>query len=71
MEEEKEKKKRYTQAQNKATQKYIAANLEEIRFRVKKGEKKKYVAAAAAADMSMTQFFILAADEKIKKEGLL
>lgn len=65
-----EKKSRYTPAQNKATQKYIAANLEDIRFRVRKGEKQKYVDAAAAAGLSMTQFFISAADEKIEREVL-
>lgn len=65
----KEKKSRYTPAQNKATQKYIAANLEDIRFRVRKGEKQKYVDAAAAMGLSMAQFFISAADEKIEREG--
>lgn len=64
-----EKKSRYTPAQNKATQKYIAANLEDIRFRVRKGEKQKYVDAAAAAGLSMAQFFINAADEKIEREA--
>lgn len=66
----KEKKSRYTPAQNKATQKYIAANLEDIRFRVHKGEKQKYIDAAAARGLSMAQFFISAADEKIARENL-
>lgn len=63
------RKSRYTPAQNKATQKYIAANLEDIRFRVHKGEKQKYVDAAADRGLSMAQFFVLAADEKIEREG--
>lgn len=63
------KKSRYTDAQNKATQKYIKNNLESIQFRVRKGEKQKYTDAAAAMGLSMAQFFIIAANEKIKREG--
>ena len=33
------KKSRYTQAQNKATQKYIKANYDEIKIRLPKGKK--------------------------------
>lgn len=62
---EDQKKKRYTPAQNKATQKYIAENLEEIRFRVHKGEKQKYVDAAKNSNLSMAKFFTSAADEYI------
>lgn len=50
----------YTKAQGKASQKYIAANLEEVRFRVKKGEKAALQIAAAAAGDSMTQYVIKA-----------
>lgn len=65
-----EKKGRYTEAQNKATQKYIRENLEEIKFRVRKGEKDRYKAAAEKAGVSMARFFLDAADEKIAREGL-
>ncbi len=65
-----EKKGRYTEAQNKATQKYIRENLEEIKFRVRKGEKDKYRVAAERAGMSMAKFFLDAADEKIARDGL-
>lgn len=65
-----EKKGRYTEAQNKATQKYIRENLEEIKFRVRKGEKDKYRVAAERAGMSMAKFFLDAADEKIAHDGL-
>jgi len=65
-----EKKGRYTEAQNKATQKYIRENLEEIKFRVRKGEKDKYRVAAERAGMSMARFFLDAADEKIARDGL-
>lgn len=64
-----EKKSRYTEAQNRATQKYQREKLEQINFRIRKGEKQKYVDAAAAMGLSMAQFFINAADEKIEKEG--
>ena len=63
-----DKKSRYTEAQNRATQKYQREKLEQINFRIRKGEKQKYVAAAAAAGLSMAQFFISAADEKIERE---
>ena len=63
-----DKKSRYTEAQNRATQKYKREKLEQKNFRIRKGEKQKYVAAAAAAGLSMAQFFISAADEKIERE---
>ena len=63
-----EKKSRYTEAQNKATQKYIKENLEEIKFRVKKGEKDKYKEAAEKAGLSMAKFFLTAANEKIERD---
>ena len=63
-----EKKSRYSQAQNKATQKYIKNNLEEIRFRVRKGEKDKYKSAADSEGVSLSKFFITAADEKIERD---
>ena len=65
-----EKKGRYTEAQNRATQKYIREKLEEIKFRVRRGEKDKYKAAAERAGLSMAKFFLDAADEKIAREGL-
>lgn len=64
-----EKKSRYTPAQNKATQKYQREKLEQINFRIRKGEKQKYVDAAAAMGLSMAQFFTRAADEKIERES--
>lgn len=56
---------------NKATQKYIKENLEEIKFRVKKGEKDRYKDAAKKSGLgSMAQFFTTAANEKIERDGL-
>lgn len=54
----------YTDAQNKATQKYIKENLEEVRFRVKKGEKIVLQAAAKEAGQSMAQYVIQAINER-------
>ena len=50
----------YTQAQNKATQKYIKENLEEVRFRVKKGERAAVKAEADSSGLSMAQYIIKA-----------
>lgn len=66
-----EKRSRYTEAQNRATQKYIRENLEEIKFRVKKGEKDRYKTAAESAGLSMAKFFLIAADEKIERDGVI
>ena len=60
-----ERKSRYTESQNKATQKYQKENLEQINFRVRKGMKEYYQQAAADMGLSMAQFFLIAADEKI------
>ena len=65
-----EKKSRYTEAQNRATQKYIREKLEEIKFRVRKGEKDKYKPSAERAGLSMAKFFLDAADEKMARDGL-
>ena len=64
------KKGRYTEAQNRATQKYIREKLEEIKFRVRRGEKDKYKATAERARLSTAKFFLAAADEKIVRDGL-
>lgn len=66
-----EKKKYYTPAQSKATQKYIKNNLDRIEIKVPKGYKEKYKIAAKAAGLSMNKFFVTAANEKIEREGLL
>lgn len=53
----------YSEAQNRATQKYIKENLEEVRFRVKKGEKTILQKAAKQAKQSMAQYIIQAINE--------
>lgn len=59
-----EKPKYYNEAHNKAAQKYIAANLEEVRFRVKKGEKVNIQDAATRAGQSMAQYIIQAINDR-------
>lgn len=54
----------YTDAQNRATQKYIKENLEEVRFRVRKGEKAVLQEAAKKAGQSMAQYVIQAINER-------
>lgn len=56
----------YTEASKRATQKYIRANLDEIRFRVKKGEKEKLKAEASKQGQSMAQYIIQAINDRAK-----
>lgn len=49
---------KYTQAQNKATQKYIKANYDTITVRVPHGKKEEYKAKADAAGKSLARFII-------------
>ena len=54
----------YTDAQKRATQKYIKENLEEVRFRVKKGEKALLQDAAKESGQSMAQYVIQAINDR-------
>ncbi len=54
----------YTAAQNKATQKYIKENLEEVRFRVQKGEKALLQQEARDNGQSMAQYIIQAVNNR-------
>ena len=55
----------YNESRNKSTQKYIAANCEEIRVRVRKGEKQKLIDAAERAGYpAYTRYVIDAINEK-------
>ena len=60
----------YSDAQNKATQKYIKENLEEVRFRVRKGEKAILQQAAKEAGQSMAQYVIQAINERAGQQLL-
>ena len=54
----------YSEAQKRATMAYMKKNLEEVRFRVKKGERASLQAEAKANGMSMAQYLIQAVNEK-------
>ena len=71
MEEEKKSTYRgYTEAQNRATQKYVKEHLEDIKLRVPKGSREKYKQAAKDRGYSLNQFAIQAMDEKIEREPI-
>jgi len=59
----------YTDAQKRASIKYMAQKTDDIRLRVPKGLKEKYKTEAEKRGVSMTQFIIAATEEKIKREG--
>ena len=58
----------YTEAQKKASIKYISEKTDDIRLRVPKGLKEKSLMEAEKRGTSMTQFIISAVDEKIERE---
>lgn len=58
----------YTEAQKRASIKYMAEKTDDIRLRVPKGLKEKYRTEAEKRGESMTQFIISAIDEKIERE---
>ncbi|MCM1245115.1 MAG: hypothetical protein NC293_05645 [Roseburia sp.] len=59
----------YTEAQKKASIKYITEKTDDIRLRVKKRLKEKYKSEADKRGISMTQFIVAAVDEKMEREG--
>lgn len=48
----------YSQAQNKATQKYVKNNYDEIKVRVPKGKREEYKAMADAEGKSLNQYIV-------------
>lgn len=57
----------YTEAQKKASIKYMAEKTDDIRLRVPKGLKAKYKKAAEERGMSMTQFIVKCVDNEIQR----
>ena len=55
----------YTEARNKASQRYQQKNLEQVRFCVKKGKLAEYKAKAESKGMSLTAYIVslIEADE--------
>ena len=68
---EEKKSKYYSQAQNKATQKYKKENLRRIEIAVRPEIKELYQAAAARANLSLSMFLQIAAKEKIERDDLV
>lgn len=59
--------KEYTEAQAKATKKYLS-NIGEYRLRVSKEDKERYMKIAKEYGMSLNKFAIEAIEEKIARE---
>lgn len=58
----------YTEAGNKAHQRYAKAHLDVLKASVQKGRKARYMAAADALGMSFAAFMTTAMDEKISRD---
>ena len=56
----------YTEAQKKASIKYMSEKTDDIRLRVPKGLKDKYKAAAEERGKSMTQFIVDCVEKELK-----
>lgn len=67
---ESEKKDKTSEAQKKASKKYLSEKVEDIRFRVPRGKKAYYKEAASANGQSLNQFIIDAIEEKISRMEL-
>lgn len=55
----------YNESQKKATAKYMRENLDDIKIRVKKGERERYKSLAARLGISVNQLFIQAVEQFI------
>ena len=62
------KKREYTQAQNKATQKYIKNNYDSVMLRMPKGKKEEIQACASRHSLSVTAYINAAIDEKMARD---
>lgn len=63
-----EKKSRYTEAQKKASAKYLKESVEDIRIRVPKGDKAKVQEHAASMGESMNSFVVRAINEAMERD---
>lgn len=59
--------KQYTEAQARATKKYLS-NIGEYKLRVSKEDKERYMTIAKECGMSLNAFIIQAIEEKIAKD---
>ena len=60
----------YSEAQKRATMKYMSTNLEEVRFRVKKGERAMLQEEAKSNGQSMSQYLIQAVNDRAGRQIL-
>lgn len=61
----------YTEAQKKATMKYMKNNLDDIKTRVPKGKREEYKTKAKELGYnSFNNFVVMAIEEKIEREAL-
>lgn len=67
MSEETKKKREYSQAQNKATQRYIKNNYDSVMIRMPKGKKDQIKAYAERKNESLNGFVNRAIDEAMEK----
>lgn len=58
----------YTQATNKAVQKYCKANYDDIKVRVPKGAREKYKAFAESQGKSLNGLIVELLDKELDKE---
>lgn len=58
---------RYSEAQKKATMKYIKNNYDEIKIRVPKGKKDEYKSLAESRGTSLTQLIVSLLNEEMNK----
>ena len=65
-----DKPKYYNEARNRASQKYNSANLEQVNFRVKKGEKALLQEEAAREGQSMAQYIVQAINDRAGRQLL-
>ena len=63
------KKNRYTEAQARASAKYLSEKVEDIRIRVPKGQKAVIKAHAEKLDESMNQFVTRAISETMERDN--
>ena len=56
-----------SEAQQRAVNKYLKNNLDDIKIRVKKGEKEKLKTIAEQQGLSLNAFILTAIDEKIER----
>lgn len=62
---------KYTEKSKEYTMNYMKEKLDEIKFRVPKGKKDYYKAAAENAGQSLSQFVVSSMDDRITRESLM